>query len=130
VPDRDQQFSVNDFYGKSGGIGKRWGFRKPSWGFTAFGLREPRRLQRVIWVHLGNAATWPATGSVGDLDGVGMGVRACEVLRGSNLSRVSDLAQKVFEVVKKQQPVGDAQIVPVLLPRAEAAAAVLVVQVA
>jgi len=36
----------------------------------------------------------------------------------------------VFEVVKKQQPVGDPQIVPVLLPRAKAAATVLVVQVA
>jgi hypothetical protein len=43
---------------------------------------------------------------------------------------VSDIAQQVFEVVRKQQPAGDPQIVPSLLPRAEAAAAVLVVQVA
>jgi hypothetical protein len=41
-----------------------------------------------------------------------MGVSALGALRGSNLSRVSDIAQKVFEVVKKQQPVGDPQIVP------------------
>jgi hypothetical protein len=43
---------------------------------------------------------------------------------------VSDIAQQVFEVVKKQQAVGDPQIVPILLPGAKAAAAVLVAQVA
>jgi hypothetical protein len=59
-----------------------------------------------------------------------VGVRVFEALWGSNFSRVSHIAQKVFEVVKKQQAVGDAQIVPVLLPRAKAAATVLVVQVA
>jgi hypothetical protein len=59
-----------------------------------------------------------------------MGVRALEPPAGSNLIRVSDMAQKVFEVVKKQPPVGDPQIVPLLLPRAKAAAAVLAVQVA
>jgi hypothetical protein len=59
-----------------------------------------------------------------------IGVRALAPPGGSNLSRVSDIAQKVFEAAKKQQPVGDPQIVPVLLPRAEAAAAVLAVQVA
>jgi len=114
---------------KTGGIGKRCGCRKPCWGVFGF------------WVEGAKQAAEDDLGALGQCNGLTrdrqawgiwmgwMGVRALGALRGSNLSRVSDIAQKVFEVVKKQQPVGDPQVVPVLLPRAEAAAAVLIARI-
>jgi hypothetical protein len=66
-----QQFSLNSFYGNRGGHREGLRLQKAMLGgFGALGLREPSGLRRMIWVHVGNATAWLATGSFGDLDGV------------------------------------------------------------
>ena len=54
-----------------GASGSAAGVQSPAGGLSAFELREPSGAMRMIQVHWGNATAWLASGSVGDLDGVG-----------------------------------------------------------